>query len=189
MDASAIGSRLAILARLRHSRRASLLLFAGAMGALLCAAVWFTSARSDLAEAYALIGSRQQALDTAHRHKQEAQLRVRLANGAEQLVARARSGGFVEAEWGERLINIRQAPLGRDEVNHLLAGVVRDAERIFGAEEFELSVTRVDEGLFDAPDPRSPPLMVNLRGTLLFRTRPSDALAAAPQAHDIPEAP
>lgn len=188
MTAPAIRSRLPALAQLRQSRRASLLLFAGAMGALLFAAVWFTSARGDLAEAYALVGSRQQALAATHQRKQEAQLRVQLAAGAVQLAQRARAGGFVEADWGERLLNIRQTPLSRDEVNQLLAGVARDPARVFGAEEFELSVTRADEGLFDAPDARSPPLMVSLRGTLLFRTRLQDTPATTLPANPLPEA-
>ena len=38
-------------------------------------------------------------------------------------------------------------------------------------------MTRADEGLFDTTDPRSPPLMLSLRGTLLFRTQ---AMPAAP---------
>lgn len=179
MRAPTLPSRLPALAQLRQSRRASLLLFAVAMGALLIAAIWFTNARSNLAEAYSLVGSRQQALNAAHQRKQEAQLRVQLAAGANQLVERAHAGGFVETAWGERLINIRQSPLPRGEVNNLLSGVLRDQSRIFGAEAFELSVTRADEGLFDAPDPRSPPLMVSLHGTLLFRTWPLTATATS----------
>ena len=163
--------------RVRQSRRASLLLFAVATGALLVAVVWFTRARSDLAEAYAQVGSRHQALAAAQQRSQEARLRVQLADGAKVLVRRAQSGGFVQDNWGERLINISQTPLVRDEINPLLGGVTRNSERIFGAEAFELSVTRADEGLFDTTDPRSPPLMLSLRGTLLFRTQ---AMPAAP---------
>ncbi len=163
--------------RVRQSRRASLLLFAIATGALLVAVIWFTRARSDLAEAYAQVGSRQQALAAAQQRSQEARLRVQLADGAKMLVRRAQSGGFVQDNWGERLINISQTPLIRDEINPLLGGVTRTSERIFGAEAFELSVTRADEGLFDTSDPRSPPLMLSLRGTLLFRTQ---AMPAAP---------
>jgi hypothetical protein len=176
--------RIAVLARLRSSRQASLLLFAAALGALLIAAVWFTSARGNLAESYDQVGSRQQALTAAHQRRQEAQLRVQLATGANQLVERATARGFVEHDWGERLINVTQAPLTREDINDLLSGVARGDERVFGADAFELSVTRADEGLFDTPDPRSPPLMLNLRGTLLFRTQ---NLAEPPQP--APESP
>ena len=170
-------------ARLRQSRRASLLLFAIATGALLVAVIWFTSARSGLAEAYAQVGSRQQALAAAQQRNQEARLRVQLAEGAQMLVQRAQAGGFVQENWGERLINISQTPLVRDEINPLLGGVTRNSSRIFGAEAFELSVTRADEGLFDTPDPRSPPMMLSLRGTLLFRTQ---ATAAPTVLAEIP---
>lgn len=157
--------------RLRQSRRASLLLFTIAMGALLVAVIWFTTARSGLAEAYSQVGSRQQALAAAQQRGQEARLRVQLAESAKALVQRAQAGGFTQENWGERLINISQTPLARDEVNPLLGGITRNYARVFGAEAFELSVTRADEGLFDTPDPRSPPLMLSLRGTLLFRTQ------------------
>lgn len=187
MSAPARTSRFAILASLRQSRKASLLLFACAMGALLVAAAWFTSARGDLAEAYARVGNRQQALAATQQRMQEARLRVQLATGAAELVARAEAGGFVEDGWGERLLNISQSPLGRNDVNDLLAGVSRDQSRLFGAEAFELSVTRADEGLFDPPGPRSPPLMMTLRGTLLFRTRQAGGFAL-PVPHG-PEAP
>ncbi len=175
--------RTAVLVRLRNSRQASLLSFAAALGALLIAAVWFTSARGNLAESYDLVGSRQQELTAAHQRQQEAQLRVRLATGATQLVERASARGFVEQAWGERLINVTQTPLTRDDINDLLSGVARGGARVFGADAFELSVTRADEGLFDTPEPRNPPLMLNLRGTLLFRTQSvADTIQLAPES-------
>ena len=175
--------RTAVLSRLRNSRQASLLLFAAALGALLFAAVWFTSARGNLAESYDLVGSRQHELTAAQQRQQEAQLRVRLATGATQLVERASARGFVEQAWGERLINITQAPLTRDDINDLLSGMARGNARVFGADAFELSVTRADEGLFDTPEPRNPPLMLTLRGTLLFRTQSlAETLQPAPES-------
>ncbi|HVI26102.1 MAG TPA: hypothetical protein VM576_07920 [Xanthomonadaceae bacterium] len=173
-------SRPSLLLRLRESRRTSLTVFGVSLGALLVAAVWFTSARSDLAEAYGLVGSRQQALAAANQRMQEAQLRVKLADGAGELLARAEGEGLVEQAWGERLINVGQAPLTRQEVNDLLAGVARSEGRIFGAEAFELSVTRADEGLFDMPGQRTPPLLLTLRGTLLFRTQVPGIAGGAP---------
>lgn len=181
--------RPALPARLRQSRKASLVLFGSTLGALLCAAIWFTSARSELAEAYALVGSRTQELATAHQLRQEAQLRVQLAADATRLVEEASAGGFVEAGWGERLINVNQVPLPREEVNGLFAGVSRDDARVFGAEAFELSVTRSDEGLFDTPGPRSPPLLVTLRGTLLFRTTQTSGAGFTGMPATLSEAP
>ncbi len=167
--------RLALLARLTQSRRASLLLFGCTLGALVVAAVWFTLARGSLATAYANVGQRQQALGSAQQRLQEARLRVQLADGARQLVTRASNGGYLAESWGERLINLNQSPLGRTEGNELFDGVARDPARLFGAEAFEISVTRAEDGLFDLPPPRSPPLLVTLRGTLLFRTQVQEA--------------
>lgn len=161
---------LTLIRRLTHSRKASLLTFAVALGALLLAAVGFTSARQALGDAFMQVSSAQQELAAAEQRLREAELRVRLAESARTLATRAEAAGFVEARWGERLINVAQAPMSREDVNNLLGSVARDETRIFGAESFELTVTRPDEGLFDTTDPRSPPLLMTMRGTLLFRT-------------------
>lgn len=167
MNASITG----LLARTQRTRKAALVSFAIASGTLLAAAVWFSHARRELAEAYAGIDERQQALATANAALREAELRVRLADTARDVVAQAHALGYEESAWGERLINVAQAPLTRQEVNDLLASIARDQDRLFGAEAFELSVTRPEEGLFHPPTPRTPPLSLTLRGTLLFRTR------------------
>lgn len=167
--------RPALLLRLVQSRRASLLLFACTLGALVVAAAWFTLARGSLATGYASVGQHEQALRSAQQRLQEARLRVQLADGARQLVARASNGGYLAEGWGERLINLNQAPTSRSEGNALLDGIARDPARLFGAEAFEVSVTRPEEGLFDVPPPRSPPLLVTLRGPLLFRTQLQEA--------------
>jgi|GEM_PF-5984338 len=78
-----------VLARLRRSRRASLTVFAATLAALVVAAVWFVGARSALAEAYARLGHRNQALAEAQVREQEAQLRVDYARSARELVAAA----------------------------------------------------------------------------------------------------
>jgi hypothetical protein len=181
--------RTSPLARLLKSRKASLLSFAVALGALSVSAIWFTSARASLDQGYSLIGDRQQTLAAANHRLQEARLRVQLASGAQELVAEAAAGGFVDQAWGERLINMSQSPMPRGDVNALLAGVTRNDSRIFGAEQFELSVTRADEGLFDTPDPRSPPLMLTLRGTLLFRTQDLRGGALPAAAAVLPPVP
>lgn len=171
---------LALLARVPRSRKASLLMFAVASGALLFAAIWFTHARHDLDQAYSRVSDRQQSLAAANALLQEAQLKVRLATTAHALVNQAHGSGFVDDAWGERLINVAQAPLPRQDVNDLLASVTRSDDRLFGAEAFELSVTRPQEGLFDPPGARSPPLTLTLRGTLLFRTQAVSAPTLQP---------
>ncbi|WP_374012290.1 hypothetical protein [Pseudoxanthomonas koreensis] len=170
-----------MLSRLRQSRRTSLTLFAITLGALVVAAAWFLGARSSLADAYQRLGNRNQALSEAQVREQEARLRVEYAQSAKQLVTAAQAHGLQPDAWGERLINLRQSQMGREEAASLLGAVGRDSDRIFGAEAFELSVTHPDEGLFDTPDAvdRAPsPLSLTLRGSLLFRTAATGGGAA-----------
>lgn len=174
---------LPLLVRLRRSRRGTLIAFGIALGALVFSAVLFNRARSGLNEAYARIGEREQALAAANQRMQEARLQVKLATSARALVNDAINGGFLARHWGERLINVEQAPLDRQAVNELLSGTSRDANRLFGAEAFELSVSRPEEGLFEMPGVRSAPLMLTLRGTLLFRTQ-----FVAPEVAFVPRA-
>lgn len=162
-----------LLDRLRHSRRASLMLFATTLLALVIAAVWFVDARSNLAEAYLRLGNSNQSLAEARIREQEAQLRVEYAQSSTRLLGAVRVHGLQPAGWGERLINLRQSQLDREDAIPLLASVARSHERMFGAEAFELSVTHPDEGLFDPPvatDRRPAPLSLSLRGSLLFQT-------------------
>lgn len=171
-----------LFTRLRDSRRASLLLFAATLGALVLAAAWFVNARSGLAEAYQRLGSANQRLSETRVQEQEARLRVEYAKSSRELLASARSHGLVPEAWGERLINLRQSQLGRDEALPLLATLQRTHERMFGAEAFELSVTHPEEGLFtppDATDRQPAPLVLTLRGSLLFQTA-ADAAGPVP---------
>ena len=161
---------LRLLDRTTGSRKAMLTTFVVALGALLLAAVWFTSARQALGDAYLRVNRAEQQLATATQRLREAELRVRFAESAGAITSRANAAGFTANRWGERLINVSQAPMGRQDLNNLLGSITRDETRIFGAEAFDLSVTRPDEGLFDTTDPRSPPLLLSLRGTLMFRT-------------------
>lgn len=163
----------ALFARLRDSRRTSLLLFATTLGALVVAATWFVTARSGLAEAYQRLSNSNQSLSEARVREQEARLRVDYADSSRQLLATARTHGLSPDAWGERLINLRQSQMSREEALPLLATVLRTHDRMFGAEAFELSVTHPDEGLFDPPDAsdrRPAPLSLTLRGSLLFQT-------------------
>jgi hypothetical protein len=162
-----------LLARLRQSRRASLTFFAITLAALVVAAAWFISARSSLAQAYFQLGNRREALAEAEIREREAQLRVEYARSARELLAVAQANGLEPEAWGERLINLRQSQMGREDIAALLGAVTRGSDRMFGAEAFELSVTHPDEGLFNAPSvsDRAPaPLSLTLRGSTLFRT-------------------
>jgi len=172
-----------LLARLRQSRRTSLAFFAITLAALVVTAVWFISARSSLAEAYFQLGNRREALAEAQVREREAQLRVEYARSARELLAVAQANGLEPDAWGERLINLRQSQMSREDTAALLGAVTRSGDRMFGAEAFELSVTHPDEGLFDAPmlSERAPaPLSLTLRGSTLFRTAGDAGVAALP---------
>ena len=170
-----------LLARLRHSRRASLLLFTATLATLVAAAIWFVNARSALAAAYQQLGERNQALAEAQVREQEAQLRVDYARSSQELLRTVQANGLQPEAWGERLINLRQSQMSREDATAVLAAVTRGSDRMFGAEAFELSVTHPDEGLFQAPaanSDRAPaPLQLTLRGAILFRTGVADAAA------------
>ena len=167
-----------LFSRLGQSRRSSLTAFGITLAALVVAAAWFLSARSALAEAYAHLGERNQALAEAQVREQEAQLRVDHARSSRELLEAAQANGLQPEAWGERLINLRQSQMSRADTAAVLGTVSRNSERMFGAEAFELSVTHPDEGLFDAPviSDRAPaPLQLTLRGAILFRTSAAEA--------------
>ena len=166
-------SASSLFQKLRDSRRASLLLFAATLAALVIAAVWFVNARSGLAEAYARLGDSNRLLAETQVQEQEARLRVEYAQSSRQLLQAVRLQGLAPEGWGERLINLRQSQVSREEALPLLATVLRSHDRMFGAEAFELSVTNPDEGLFHVPvvtDRQAAPLSLTLRGSLLFKT-------------------
>jgi hypothetical protein len=171
-----------LLARLRQSRRTSLIVFAISLFALVATATWFISARSALADAYGRLGNAKQALSEAQVREQEAQLKVEQARSASDLVLAATAANLQPSGWGERLISLQQAQLTRSDAATLLGALGRSNGRITGTEAFELSVTHPDEGLFDVPNTldRIPaPLSVTIRGSVMFRTSEFDPTASA----------
>ena len=169
-----------LLARIRASRRTSLLVFAATLAALVITAVWFTSARSQLAGAYQQVDRQSRALAEAQLRLREARLQVDYATSANQLLDQVVAHGLTPRQWGERLVRLNQAQMGREDTVALLASLTRTPERLFGARTFELSVTHPDDGLFTVPawNERGPaPLQLSIDGSLLFRT---DMPAGAP---------
>lgn len=175
-----------LLARIRASRRTSLLVFAGALAALVITAVWFISTRSQLARAYQQVDAQSRALNEARVREQEAQLQVEYANSARQLLDEVQRRGLTPRQWGERLIRLNQTQMGREEAAALLESLNRNPDRIFGASGFELSVTTPSDGLFTPPpwsERGPPPLQLSMDGSVLFRTdshlQPADAASAS----------
>ena len=162
-----------LLARIRASRRTSLLVFSGALMALVITAVWFISTRNQLARAYQQVDAQSQALNEANVHEQQALLQVEYASSARRLLAEVERRGLTPRQWGERLVRLNQSQMGREEAAALLASLHRNPDRIFGASVFELSVTAPSDGLFTAPpwsERGAPPLQLSIDGSVLFRT-------------------
>jgi len=166
------------------SRRTALTLFIATLSALVVSAVWFIHARSALGSSFMELGERERALAEATGRRQEAELRLKYAQSARSLIAAAGQRGLRPADWGERLINVRQGQFGRAETATMVAATARSRGTLFGAETFELSVTRPDESLFVAPPApvagaAPTPLSLSLSGSLLFRTgSPAESAAA-----------
>lgn len=172
-----------LLARLRQSRRLSLIVFAISLLTLIVAAVWFISARSALADAYGRLGNARQLLSEAQVREQEAQLKVQHARSAVALLAQADAQGLQPGAWGERLLNLQQTQLSRQDAATVLEAMGRSGSRITGTQAFELSVTHPDEGLFDVPvqaDRMPAPLAVTVRANVMFRTSSLDLGDDAP---------
>lgn len=162
-----------LLARIRASRRTSLLVFAGALAALVITAVWFNATRSQLARAYQQVDAQSRALNETNVREQEALLQVEYASSAHQLLGEVERRGLTPLQWGERLVRLNQTQMGREEAAALLASLQRNPDRIFGASLFELSVTSPSDGLFTPPpwsERGAPPLQISIDGSVLFRT-------------------
>lgn len=171
-----------LLARIRASRRTSLLVFAATLAALVVTAIWFNATRSQLARAYQQVDAQGRALAEAHLREREATLAVDYARSADRLLDEVQRRGLTPQQWGERLVRLNQVQMNREESVALLASLGRDGQRLFGARTFEVAVTTPGDGLFTAPawSERGPaPLQLSIDGNLLFRTDvlPGPALA------------
>jgi hypothetical protein len=147
--------------------------WAWVVGALLLLALiagFFSWASRDLASARVEFGGAQQRLAEA---RQEEVRTIELAKRAQLalgLMRDANTSGLSHTAWAERRFNIKQAIMSRAAANSLLSEMLRSPDRLFGAEEFELSVRQSAEGLFsNVADPAST-VQVSVRGSLLFRT-------------------
>lgn len=142
----------------------------GALLLVVVAAAFFRWSSQDLIAAKQALAETQQLLAEARQEEAqafEAARRAQLANG---LMRHAAEQGLAHSAWAERRFNVKQATMSRAAANALLSEVVSSPNRLFGAEQFELSVMRRSESLFaEVKDPESK-VQVTVRGSLLFRT-------------------
>ncbi|ARP78346.1 MULTISPECIES: hypothetical protein [Bordetella] len=155
--------------RWQLSRKRSLQLFALSLLVLAAAAYSFHGARQDLDHAYgALSLSERQRVQTTQ-ELAVARKEAERADAARRILASADATGFAAGGWSERRISIQQSAMTRHAVNDLLREASTGTGRLFGAEQFDLSVTRPEDGLFHATSGNNPDVVLTLRGTLLFR--------------------
>jgi hypothetical protein len=153
------------------SRRWRFGCFFSALIVLGLAAIWFNQARGRLATAYDELARHQQ------QHAQALQTEALLIKEVERselmqkVLEVSRTDRMGSTQWGERRISLQSATMTRREINDLLAGVSHQPGRLFGAEKFDLSVSRPEDGLFTllGGSLNQPPLVITLEGTLLFR--------------------
>ncbi len=153
----------------RASSSGGLLLLGCALALLLAGVVGFERARSALPRAEHALAQAEADLNDARIRENLAQKNRILLISANELQARAQGLGVLPQNWGERQINLRQQHLKREEINQLLITTARGKGQLLQAEEFELSVTKSDEGLFQAPETPAYPVLLSLRGTVYFR--------------------
>jgi reverse gyrase len=122
-----------------------------------------TAARQELAAA-------QQQLAAAQEEEVRTIELARRAQLAQKLLRDASAQDLSHKDWAERRFNVKQATMSRAAANALLSEMVRSRDRMFGAEEFELSVRQASEGLFSSVVDPTSTVQVSVRGSLLFRT-------------------
>lgn len=152
------------------SRPVRLLAVAASLLVLAAAALYLGSVRQQRLQAQEDITAAGQELAQLQQQLGQARQLADLAGRARALLADAGSSGLVPGQWGERHLNLRQQRLSRTAVDELLRGTRRGPDRLFGADSFDLSVTSIDEGLFNPPASDGPLMQLSLRGNQLFRT-------------------
>lgn len=140
---------------------AAILLLAGLAG--------FEQTRRAIPQARADLARAESALAEARLRERLAQQNALLLKAATALQQRAQGMAVSSGFWSERRMNLHQQHLTREEINPLLTTMGRSRSQMLLPETFELSVTKADEGLFQAPDSLAQRMVFSLRGTVLFR--------------------
>ncbi len=173
MNSGEAAIRLTCADRLQSRRRNVLLLFVLALLLLIVAvSVFVTMHQRNLRAGLELDQARHALMDARHQEDMVRQQST-LHDVLKRLDTRARSLGLAPQQWSERKINLHQQSVPRDAANDILVSTGRGNGRLFAVDAFDLSVTRPDESLFQAPANNNQPLRMTMSGTALFGTRGS----------------
>lgn len=156
--------------RWQTQRKKRLLFAVGMLILLFLATVFLVYARQNLRQSQVNAAVSRQTHQEALWKEEEARDVALFNEKAQQMMRSATSHGLSPDGWAERRINLKQAQITRHEANELLLSVARTGDRLFNIEEFDISVTRGDEGLFNISDRPNTPLLLTARGTAVFRT-------------------
>lgn len=150
-------------------RRPAGLILGAAVAVLLLGVLLFDRAHTTYRHAERAIDGAELALTQARSQEQEAQHNRILLETANSTVEHARRSTVLPSYWGERQINLRQQNMPRDQINSLLQSTARNGMQLLKSDDFELSVTQPDEGLFDVVEGSRQPVLLTLRGSIYFR--------------------
>ncbi|MGE0099773.1 MAG: hypothetical protein AB7S86_15635 [Hydrogenophaga sp.] len=142
----------------------------GALALLVLTAAFFHWTSGQLRDARQELGAAEQRLVEARQDEARTIEQAKRAQLALGLMRDAHTSGLGFAAWAERRFNIKQAGMSRGAANALLSEMLRSPDRLFGAEEFEMSVRQAGEGLFSSVNDPASTVQVSVRGSLLFRT-------------------
>jgi hypothetical protein len=151
-------------------RKKRLLLAVGMLILLLVATAFLFYAKKNLRQSQLNAAVGQRAYQETLWKEEEARDVALLNEKAQQLMQSAASHGLSPVGWAERRVNLRQAQLSRHDANEFLLSVARTNGRLFNVEEFDISVTHDDEGLFSISNRPNSLLLLTVRGTTVFRT-------------------
>ncbi|MBI3712760.1 MAG: hypothetical protein HY253_07335 [Burkholderiales bacterium] len=146
-----------------------LVMLGGAVILLLLGVFFFNRARIAHVQAEMQFSEANHLLVAANDRQQLAQRNRALLSEVQQLQKQASEKSYLASQWGERQINLKQQNLARAQVNPLLLASAKTKDQLLKLEEFDLSVTHADEGLFDVIINSRQPLLLSFRGSLYFR--------------------
>jgi len=153
----------------RPGRSAAVLMLGAAVLLLLVGAVGFDRAVAANAAAERDLNRIEAALTESRGAERRAQQNRNLLAAVQALEQHAQATAILPRTWGKRQINLLQQRLSREQINDLLLTTARNGEQLPKPDDFEVSVTQPDEGLFDAASATRQPLLVSLRGAVNFR--------------------